>query len=131
MNSLSAQDIPSISADLPSLHDQYCLSRSCDELHLSGSSRCNSSASSQGCELDGGKEELPSSALPAPRRFIRSAEERGKFGFRGSKGSSTLNLSYLATYRQAQGQLEASLAGTCDQDELSKVAREVAKLLAK
>ena len=136
MNALSAQDIPTISADVPSLHDQYCLSRSCDEFNSSCSSRCNSSASPQGFEPNAGTIESPPTVLPAPHRFVRSAEHKNKFGFRGSKESSAVNLSYLATYRQAQGKLrdmspESSRAKTCDGEELYKLASEVAKLLFK
>ena len=137
MNTLSAHDIPTISADLPSLHDQYCPSRSCDETHLLGSSKCNSSASCQDLEPDSNNVESPFTALPAPHRYIRSAEHKSKFGFRGSKETNALNLSYLASYRQAQGRLrddispESSHAMACDRDEIYKLASEVAKLLFK
>ena len=137
MNALAAQDIPTISADVPSLHDQYCLSRSCDEFNSSCSSRCNSSASPQGFEPNAGTMESPPTVLPAPHRFVRSAEHKNKFGFRGSKETNALNLSYLASYRQAQGRLrddispESSHAMACDRDEIYKLASEVAKLLFK
>ena len=134
MFSLSANDIPFISADLPSLNDQICLSQSCNELHLSGSSRCNSSASS---DAEHGSAETTGTELPPPHRFIRNSEQRSKFGF-GSLQSATpmrdsAKLSYLSTYRKVQGQLREDVSQetrkrACNQDELYLLASEVASL---
>ena len=130
---LSIQDVPTLAADFPSFQDQLFLH---DEVHLSAISRSNSSSSSQGCTVGDGKVATTLLELPPPHRFIRNSNEAKKFSFKTLNQSSALNMSYLATYRRAQGQLHddipamRSQAKACDQDKLYKLASEIARFIS-
>ena len=88
-----------ISAESPSSEEVSGLGQTCNELR----SLLMQNSSSQNCEEICDKVNLMNVELPPPHRFVKSSEQRNKFGFKSLKNKSSPNhLSYLYLYRQAQ-----------------------------
>ena len=88
-----------ICADSPSSEEVSGLCQTCNEL---GSLSIENSSSQDFEELCD-KINFINVELPPPHRFVKSYEQRNKYGFKSLKNKSSPNhTSYLYLYRQAQ-----------------------------
>ncbi len=116
-------------ADFSPLDESICVGQSIHDVLLPTIGRCSSFSASQGCEASDGKMCKPALELPPPHRFIRNPAQASKFGFKSVKTATPDTRSYIAAYRHDQGRAMASKA--CNQDEVFKLASEIARLLPK